>query len=186
MEDGTLIGLFFARDERALDEVKKKYGSYCYTVAYGILGCAEDAEEVVSDTWFRAWETIPPQKPVFLKLFLGKIARNLAFTRWRSKNAEKRGGGETFLALEELGECIPGREAVDDRLNARELAKTIRDFLDTLPEREQDIFLRRYFYAELVADIAERYGMKHDNALRILSRIRMKLKEYLLKEGYEV
>lgn len=186
MEDGKIIGLFFTRDEQALDEAKRKYGSYCYTVAYGILGCAEDAEEVVSDTWLKAWDSIPPQKPVFLKLFLGKIARNLAFTRWRSRNAYKRGEGETALALEELGECIPGREAVDERLNAEELAKTIRAFLDTLPEREQDIFLRRYFYAEPTAVIAGRYGMKNDNVLRILSRTRMKLKEYLLKEGYEI
>lgn len=186
MEDGKIIGLFFARDEQALDETKKKYGSYCFTVANGILGCAEDAEEVVSDTWLKAWESIPPQKPVFLKLFLGKIARNLAFSRWRSRNAYKRGGGETALALEELGECIPGREAVDDRLNEEELAKTIRAFLDTLPEREQDIFLRRYFYAEPTAVTAGRYGMKNDNVLRILSRTRMKLKEYLMKEGYEV
>lgn len=185
MEDGKIIGLFFARDEQALDETRKKYGSYCFAVAKGILGCQEDAEEVVSDTWLKAWESIPPQKPTFLRLFLGKIARNLAFTRWRSRNAAKRGGGETALALEELGECVPGREAVDDRLNAEELAKAIRDFLDTLPEREQDIFLWRYFYAEPTADIAGRYGMKNDNVLRILSRTRMKLKEYLMKEGFE-
>lgn len=186
MEDGKIIGLFFAREERALDEIRKKYGSYCFTVANGILGCAEDAEEVVSDTWLRAWESIPPQKPVFLKLFLAKITRNLAFSRWRSMNAAKRGGGETALALEELGACIPGREAVDDRLNAGELADTIRNFLDTLPEREQDIFLRRYFYAAPTAAIAGHYGMKNDNVLRILSRTRMKLKDYLIKEGYEL
>lgn len=186
MEDGKIIGLYFARNEQALEETRKKYGSYCFAVANGILGCAEDAEEVVSDTWLRAWESIPPQKPVFLKLFLGKIARNLAFSRWRSWNAAKRGGGETAWALEELGECIPGREAVDDRLNAGELAHTIRDFLDTLPEREQDIFLRRYFYGEATAVIAGRYGMKNDNVLRILSRTRMKLKAYLIREGYEL
>ena len=186
MEDSQIIGLYFSRDEKAIEETEKKYGSYCFTVANGILGCAEDAEEVVSDTWLKVWESIPPQKPMFLKLFLGKIARNLAFSRWRSRNAYKRGGGETTLALEELGECIPGRETVDDRLNAEELAKTIRDFLDTLPEREQDIFLRRYFYAEPTAVIAGRLGMKNDNVLRILSRTRMKLKEYLLKEGYEI
>lgn len=186
MEDGKIIGLLFARDEWALDEMKKKYGSYCYAVANGILGCAEDAEEVVSDTWLKAWESIPPQRPVFLKLYLGKIARNLAFSRWRNRNSAKRGSGEMALALEELGECIPGRERVDDRLNAEELAKTIRNFLDTLPEREQDIFLRRYFYAEPTAAIAGRYGMKHDNALRILSRIRKKLKECLIREGYDL
>ena len=186
MEDGKILDLYFDRDEQALAETQAKYGSYCFTVANGILGCAEDAEEVVSDTWLRAWDSIPPQRPVFLRLFLGKITRNLAFTRWRSGHAEKRGGGETELVLEELAECIPGREAVDDFLNAKELAKTIREFLNTLPEREQGIFLRRYFYADETPSIASRYGTKEANVLRILSRTRKKLKEYLMWEGYDL
>ena len=75
MEDGKILDLYFDRDEQALAETQAKYGSYCFTVANGILGCAEDAEEVVSDTWLRAWDSIPPQRPVFLRLFLGKITR---------------------------------------------------------------------------------------------------------------
>lgn len=186
MEDGKIVELFFARDEQALDAVQKKYGRYCFAVANEILKCAEDAEEVVSDTWLRTWSAIPPQRPMFLRLFLGKIARNLAFTRWRNQNAAKRGGGETVLVLEELSECIPGREAVDEALNAKELATAIQDFLDTLPEREQGIFLRRYFYSEETAAIAGRYGMKDAKVLRILSRTRKKLKDYLTKEGYDL
>ena len=186
MEDGKILDLYFDRDEQALEETRKKYGDYCFAVANGILGCAEDAEEVVSDTWLRAWDSIPPKRPAFLRLFLGKIARNLAFTCWRNRNAEKRGGGETELVLEELSECIPGREAVDDALNAKELAQAIRTFLDTLPEREQDVFLRRYFYSEATPVIAGCYGMKEANVLRILSRTRKKLKDYLTKEGYDL
>ena len=186
MEDGKILALYFDRDERALEETEKKYGGYCYTVANGILQCPQDAEETVSDTWLQAWNSIPPQRPHFLRLFLGKITRNLAFTRWRGRNAAKRGGGELTLVLDELADCVPGREAVDDGLNARELAKTIRAFLDTVPEREQDIFLRRYFYAEDTASIAARYGMKNANVLRILSRVRQKLKDYLTKEGYDL
>lgn len=186
MEDGKILDLYFDRDERALDETQKKYGGYCFSVANGILRCTEDAEEVVSDTWLRAWDSIPPRCPTFLRLFLGKIARNLAFTRWRSLTAAKRGGGELELVLEELSECIPGREAVDDALNAKELAQSIRGFLDTVPEREQDIFLRRYFYAEPTDVIAARYGMKNANVLRILSRTRTKLNDYLTKEGYDL
>ena len=186
MEDGKILDLFFDRDERALTETQMKYGSYCFTVANGILECAEDAEEVVSDTWLRAWYSIPPKRPVFLRLFLGKIARNLAFTHWRNRNAAKRGGGEAELVLEELSECIPGRESVDDSLNEKELARTIQNFLDTLPEREQDIFLRRYFYTEATPSIAGRYGMKEANVLRILSRTRKKLKDYLTEEGYDL
>lgn len=88
--------------------------------------------------------------------------------------------------LEELAECIPGGERVDDRLNAKELAAAIRAFLDTLPEREQDIFLRRYFFTQKTEAIAARYGMKTANVLRILSRTRAKLKNYLTQEGYDV
>ena len=186
MEDEEIVELYFARDERALTETARKYGGYCYHIANGILNSPEDADETVSDTWLRVWNSIPPQKPIFLKLFLAKITRNLAFSRWRSMNAAKRGGGETELALEELAECIPGREMVDDELNVKELGRAIRAFLDTIPEREQDIFLRRYFYAEDTISIALRYGMKNANVLRTLSRTRQKLKNYLTKEGYDL
>ena len=184
MEDEAILELYFARDEAAIVETNRKYGGYCFSVANAVLDCREDAEETVSDTWLQTWDAIPPQRPKFLRLFLAKITRNLAFTRWRKKNAQCRGGGETELALEELAGCIPGGERADDRLNARELASTIRRFLDTLPEREQDIFLRRYFFVEESEAIAKRYNMKRSTVLRTLSRTREKLKAYLHEEGY--
>ena len=184
MEDQEILDLFFARDELAITETDRKYGAYCYSVANRILCSKEDSEETVSDTYLRAWNAIPPQRPAFFKLFLAKIARNLAFTRWRKQTAAKRGGGETELVLEELAGCIPGPERIDDQLNAWELAKTIRSFLDTLPKREQDIFLRRYFYVEDADAIAQCYGMKRTNVNLVLSRTRAKLKSYLMQEGY--
>lgn len=184
MEDNAILELYFAREERAIVETDRKYGGYCYSVANRILCSPEDSEETVSDTYWHTWNSIPPQRPGFLKLFLAKITRNLAFTRWRKLSAEKRGGGETELVLEELAGCIPGTEQIDDRLNARELAAAIRRFLDTLPERDQDIFLRRYFFVEDAEAIAVRYGMKRTNVNLILSRTRAKLKTYLAQEGY--
>ena len=184
MEDQEILDLFFARDELAITETDRKYGAYCYSVANRILCSKEDSEETVSDTYLRAWNAIPPQRPAFFKLFLAKIARNLAFTRWRKQTAAKRGCGETELVLEELAGCIPGPERIDDQLNAWELAKTIRSFLDTLPKREQDIFLRRYFYVEDADAIAQCYGMKRTNVNLVLSRTRAKLKSYLMQEGY--
>ena len=184
MEDQEILELYFARDEQAIAETDRKYGSYCYSVANRILCSKEDSEETVSDTYLRAWNAIPPQRPTFLKLFLAKITRNLAFTRWRKLSATKRGGGATELVLEELSECIPGPERVDDQLNAWELAKTIRSFLNSLSRREQDIFLQRYFYAEDADTIAQCYGMKRQNVNLILSRTRAKLKSYLMQEGY--
>ena len=184
MEDQKILELYFARDEQAIAETDRKYGSYCYSVANRILCSKEDSEETVSDTYLRAWNAIPPQRPTFLKLFLAKITRNLAFTRWRKLSAAKRGGGETELVLEELAGCIPGREQIDDGLNAVELAKTIRAFLDTLPDREQDIFLQRYFYVEDPETIARRHKIRQSNVNLILCRTRAKLKTYLKQEGY--
>ena len=186
MEDEQILDLYFARDERAVAETDRKYGGYCFHLADNILHNAQDAEETVSDTWLRAWNVIPPQRPGVLKLFLAKITRNLAFTRWRNANAQKRGGGEMELVLEELAGCIAAQESVDDRLKGRVLAETIRSFLNTLPERERNIFLRRYFFVEESVQIASRYGMKPAAVLRTLSRTRAKLKTYLQKEGYAV
>lgn len=186
MNDEQILDLYFARDEQALVETDRKYGGYCFTLANSILHNDQDAEETVSDTYLKAWNAIPPKRPGIFKMFLAKITRNLAFSRWRAYSAEKRGGGEMELVLEELEGCLAAPGGVEDAMNAKELARTIRAFLDTLPEREQDIFLRRYFFVEESETIARRYGMKPATVLRTLSRTRMKLKRYLLKEGYAV
>ena len=186
MEDKAILDLYFARDEQAITETDQKYGGYCYSIANRILNSNEDSEETVSDTLWQTWNAIPPQHPTFLRLFLAKITRNLAFTRWRKLSAVKRGGGETELVLEELSGCIPGSEQIDDRLNAKELAAAIRSFLDTLPDRDQDIFLRRYFFVEDTESIAVHYGIRRSNVNVILSRTRSKLKAYLTEEGYDL
>jgi len=186
MEDTKILDLYFARDEQAIAETAQKYGGYCFTLANSILPNKQDAEEAVSDTYWKTWNAIPPCRPVVLKLFLAKITRNLSFSRWRQQTAEKRGGGEMALVLDELSECVATPGSVEDRLNGKELAIAIRSFLDTLPKREQDIFLRRYFFVEESETIAKRYGMKQATVLRSLSRTRAKLKQFLTKEGYNL
>lgn len=186
MEDEQILDLYFARDEQAVAETARKYGGYCFSLANTILHDDQDAEETVSDTYLKAWTVIPPKRPGVFKMFLAKITRNLAFSRWRSYTAEKRGGGEMALVLEELEDCVAAPGGVEDRVNARELARAIRTFLNTLPAREQDIFLRRYFFVEESDVIAKRYGMKPATVLRTLSRIRMKLKKHLTQEGYAI
>jgi len=186
MEDTKIIELYFARDEQAIVETDRKYGAYCFSLAKAILESVSDAEEMVNDTYLKAWNVIPPNRPKVLKLFLAKITRNLSFSRWRQLSAQKRGGGEMALVLEELESCIPSPVMVEDTVNAKELAETIRSFLDTVPSREQDIFLRRYFFVEESGAIALRYGMKPAAVLRSLSRTRAKLKQYLIREGYRV
>ena len=141
MEDEAILDLYFARDEAALAETNRKYGSYCFTVANAVLDCREDAEETVSDTLLRTWDAIPPQRPKYLRLFLAKIARNLAFTRWRKKNARRRGGGETELALEELAGCIEKMQS----LTAEAYEEMSRSALD----RAQTMFSAEAYVAQI-------------------------------------
>ena len=183
MEDKQIINLYFSRDEQAISETSKKYGSYCHTIAYRILQSLPDAEECVSDTWLRAWNAMPPQKPNVLRQFLAKITRNLSLDRWRANQAQKRGGGATEVALEELGECVTDGGDPATQLELEELKAAIAQFLQELPERDRNIFLRRYFYLEDTAAIARRYVLRQANVRLILSRTRQKLKDFLQKEG---
>lgn len=184
MQDSAIIGLFFRREEAAVSETQKKYGGYCYRIAHNILDSHEDSEECVADTLMRAWNVIPPQKPHQLKLFLAKITRNLAFDRRRSQARQKRGGGNVDAVLSELETCIavPGDAA--DELEYRELQRVIAEFVESLPEREQNLFLRRYFYTESVSGIAKKFHLTPNNVSVILSRTRAGLRDRLIREGF--
>lgn len=186
MEDERIIALYFERREAAIAETEQKYGSYCFTIANGILNSAEDAEECVADTWLRVWQAIPPKRPARLQLFLAKITRNLAFDRWRSLSAEKRGGSSVALILDELSECIADTADVEESVLEKELQQVFHDFLLALPQRERRLFLARYFYAQPVHAIAQEHGMKDNAVSVILSRLRKKLQKHLQKEGYAI
>lgn len=186
MEDTKIIDLYFARDEQALAETSKKYGRYCFSLANAILNNAEDSEETVSDTYWKTWAAIPPTRPACFRMFLAKITRNLAFTRRRSADAQKRGGSEMDAVLDELNECISAPGSVEDGLNLKELQRTIIRFLDTVSINDQNIFLRRYFFVEETEVIAQRYGLRNTAVRKSLSRTRQKLKVYLIREGYAV
>lgn len=183
MRDERIVELFWQRDEGAISASAEVYGAYCRSVAQNILNDSEDAEECVNDTWLRAWNAIPPQRPKRLRMFLAKITRNLALDRCKAREAGKRGGGETLLALEELGECV-GQPRVENTVFARELEAAVNRFVRGLPRRECNVFLRRYFFAEPVAEIGKKYGLSPNHVMVILSRTRKKLKAYLEKEGY--
>ena len=186
MEDSQIIDLYFARNETAISETDKKYGEYCRAIARNILSSGQDAEECVSDTWLRTWNTIPPKRPCVLRQFLAKITRNLAFDRYRADTAEKRGGGQQLLALEELKECISSGADPADQAEMKALKSAIGAFLTGLSNRERGIFLRRYFYVEGYSHIAQRYGIRENNVRLILSRTRKKLSDYLRKEGFDL
>ena len=177
MEDETIIALFFAREQSAISAAQDAYGSYCFSIANQILHSREDAEECVSDTMWRAWNAIPPNRPERLRLFLGKITRNLAFDRYRRMRAEKRGGGEMDAILEELSEVIPAEDNVEEDFDRRELSRCISSFLREQPQRER--------HAEPVKDIARAFGLSANHTSVLLRRTRAKLVVYLKKEGYQ-
>ena len=183
MKDTEILDLYFARDEQAIVETQGKYENYCFSIAYHILHDQEDSDECVNDTWMRAWNSIPPSRPEYLNIFLGTITRNLSFDRWKKKKALKRGNGEMELELDELAECIPSGSSTEDAVEAAELQRLINEFLRTLPEKECNVFLRRYWYSEEYGEIAKRYGMKLNSVKTSLFRTRGKLKAFLEGQG---
>ena len=186
MTDLQIIDLYWCRSEDAIAESDAKYGSYCFAVSNNILSDALDAEECVSDTWLRAWSAMPPERPDKLKLFFAKITRNLSIDRLKAKLAQKRGGGETELILEELEQCIASAGNVETAYIVKELGSCINQFVRRLPERDGNLFIRRYFYGEDLETAAGRYGVTAHNAAVILSRVRQKLKRQLEQEGFNL
>lgn len=183
MNDSQIVALYFDRDQRAIQETAAKYGNYCYAIAYNILQNREDAEEAVSDTYLGAWDAIPPHKPAVLSTFLGKIARRTALKRCERNCTQKRGGGETALALEELSEIIPDRNTPERSMEDADLTCILNDFLRSLPKQERAVFVCRYWYLDSVADIAGRFDFSQSKVKSMLARTRMKLRHTLNKEG---
>ena len=177
MEDREIVDLYWQRSDLAISETDKKYGRYCRTIAMNICGTKEDADECVNDTWFRAWNRMPSERPTVLSAFLGCITRNLAINTIKAKNRIKRGGGEASLALEELSECI------SDGKSEKELEKLIGRFTADLKETDRMIFVLRYWYLVPVADIAMKLQCSQGKVKSSLFRTRQKLKEALQEEG---
>ena len=175
MEDHKIIELYWARSQQAIQESEDKYGPYCRSIARGILDREEDAEECVNDTWFRAWNAMPPQ-----------LTRNLSLDRWRKNRAAKRGGSQVEVALQELEHCLPDHRRPDEELEAGETAALISAFLRQQPELDRRLFVRRYFHLESIDTLARRFGLTESQAKSRLHRTRQKLKAALEKEGIAV
>ena len=182
MEDHDIIALYFERDERAIAETSNKYGGYCGSIAMNILSSPEDTEECLNDTWLRAWGAIPPIRPNVLRVFLGKITRNLALDQYKARTAEKRLGGEFAMSLDELDECI-GTEDARDHVA---LGEIISRFLREQTREARGVFVCRYYYCDSVGDIAKRFGISEGKVKSVLHRMRLRLKRYLEGEGITV
>lgn len=183
MEDAQIIDLFWNRSENAITETARKYGRYCYSIAWHILQNNEDAEESVNDTYLVAWDAIPPQRPAVLSAFLGRITRQQAIDRYRTRNREKRGGGEIPLALEELDQVVGDSPGPETAVLEKELVASLNRFLGALPATERQVFLCRYWYLDSIQTIAEHTGFTASKVASMLFRIRGKLRKQLIKEG---
>lgn len=185
MEDSEIIAMFHRREEQAIWETERKYSSLCRRIAMNILSILEDAEECVSDTWYAAWNTMPPERPGVLGAFLGRITRNLSISRFRSNRAQKRYSGMEVL-LSELDDCVPSPENVEERVERQLLTQTVNRWLDSLPAAERTLFVRRYWYGDRVKELAQLWGCTQNQMSQRLMGLRKKLKGYLQTEGVEV
>jgi RNA polymerase sigma-70 factor (ECF subfamily) len=181
MDDAAIIDLYWKREESAIAATHEKYGAYCFAIAHRILTSREDADECVNDTWLRAWNAMPPERPNLLSAFLGRITRNLALDRYRASHAVRRGGALADIDLE-LEECADQRTP-DQALDAMVTGQAISRFLEGCDQATRVVFLRRYWYADSIGDIAKRYHISESKVKSMLFRCRNKLRRYLEQEG---
>ena len=177
MEDERIIELFFARSEQAIRELDSKYGKVCYSISYNILNNNLDAEECVNDAYLGTWNAIPPQRPSPLLAFVCKIVRNISIMRHRTNTAMKR-NSIYDISMNEIEECIAAFDDVEKAIEAKTLARMIESFLDTLTVENRVIFIRRYWFSNTYAQIAEYVGMTEKNVSVRLTRVRKQMREY--------
>ena len=186
-DDREIIAQFLCRDEAAIKNTADKYERYCSSIAYRILGNGEDVRECLNDTWLKLWESIPPTVPEILSAYVGKITRNLAINRYDHLHAGKRCGDSVDQPLEELKECASlAHDNVREEMDRKDLEEAINRYLDGLPSKKRQIFVRRYFYLDEIYQIAEHFHMT-ESAVKVgLHRMRKSLKIHLQKEGYHI
>lgn len=183
MEERYIVKLLFDRAERALELLAKRYGKRLMTISMNIIGIAQDAEEAVSDTYLEVWNTVPPTRPDPLSGYVYRLGRNIALDRVKYLTAEKR-DSRYDRSLEELENCIP-TAALEQTVEARELGRLLNQFVGTLSENDRALFLRRYWFGDEVKAIAKDLGLRPNAASVRLLRLRGKLREVLIREGYE-
>lgn len=182
MEDEKILALYKARNEAAIVETNRKYGSYCGAIAYNILMSYEDSDECVQDTWLKTWNAIPPEVPKRLKSFVGRITHNLAIDRYRKNARQSRCTLDEVLAELQVPELSDPAQSAE----AKELSRMISDFLRAQPLEKRMLFVRRYWYVDSISEISQKTGMKEERIRTELYRMRKKLRLCLEKEGYTV
>lgn len=182
MDDQSIVELYLQRDENAIKESRNKYEAYCYRIAINILSVAEDVEECINDTWISVWNRIPPVIPKSLKAFLGKLVRDISLSRYRAVHAKKRYNGMELI-LDELAECIPSEQDIQESLEQKELSGTVNGWLDSLPQEDRVLFVKRYYYGETVKQLSEMQSCTENQMAQKMMKLRNKLKAHLLSGG---
>lgn len=186
MQDEGIVALYWQRDEAAIQETEKKYGRYLTKIAWNILADMEDSRESVNDTYLKAWNSMPPNRPSLLSSYLAKITRRVSIDIFRRRNREKRRASEYAISLSELGESLPGSVSPEAEVDVRLLAETIERFLRSLSPDARNTFIGRYYYLDSVKTVAGYCGMSESKAKSLLFRTRNSLREYLREEGFEL
>lgn len=182
--DEEIVDLYWQREEKAINATELKYGNYLYTIAYNILHDDLDSEECLNDTYLGAWNSIPPNRPNPLQVFLSKITRNISLGRLRKRNASKRIPSELVRSLEELDSGLCFEPGEDEKYLIKVLSGILNDYLNTLTDRRVFVFVCRYYYSDSVESIAKMLGLSINTVSHELSRIRSGLREKLTAEGY--
>ena len=186
MDDRAIIALFNERSELAIKACRERFGAYLRRVALNVTGSERDAEECENDAYLAAWNAIPPERPRSLRAWLARSARNSALTVLERSSAQKRGGGEAPVVLDEIAELVSDTDSVEQEIGRRELASAIDSFLGGLSAGKRSIFVCRYWYFDSIYAIASRFGMTENNVSVTLSRLRSKLHNYLLERGFNL
>lgn len=184
MNDKQIIQLYLDRSENAITETSTKYRSYCKKISMNILQNEPDTEEALNDTWFKAWNTIPPKKPNPLKAYLGMLIRTISINRYKYYTAQKR-NSKFDLLLSEVEEMIPSSQANID-FEKGIISKSINRFLETCDKETRIYFVRRYFYSDSISDIAKMYGVSESKVKSSIYRTRNKLRMHLEKEDIKI
>ena len=184
MEDKRIIELYWERDESAIRETDARYGRYLWTIAYNVLADREDSDECVNDSYYKAWEAMPPHRPASLASFLARIVRSLAVDRFRRRTAQKRVASEYTFSLEELAECVSGGEEPQETAELHLLAQAVNEYLHTLSREARSVFLWRYYFMDSMKEIALRLDVSESQIKSMLYRMRVGLRSHLEKEGF--
>lgn len=184
MNDLEIIELYFSRDEEAIKQTDIKYGKLCHSVAYNILNNNEDSEECVNDTYIGVWNAIPPTRPNNFMSFVCKITRNISLTRLEAMTRQKRSQA-IIVSLDELAEILPD-ESIADGVSDEDIGTLISDFLQNEKEDIRNVFIRKYFFFDSIGDISRRYDFTESKVKNMLYHTRIKLKDFLIKEGIEL